>query len=265
MNDLHHRSATSSAEPNESRSCSPLRVGFATSVAEREAVFRLRYDVFTKLGTHVGEGTKGRDCDEFDDDCHHAAVWKDGTLVATCRILPAEGASRVGRYFSSTEFDLSELLRRHTDILEVGRVCVHPDFRASVAIVLLWKSIAELVVRTKAQYLTGCATLFEKSPDRVAAIMELLRERGVVEDLGVSPICRIAKPTSLQNDTNVTWNDLPGLLRSYIQMGGRVLGEPCYDPIFDSAEVLIWVPLASLPKRFSNHLMRDFSERTCQA
>lgn len=232
-----------------------LRIDLASNAEERAATFRLRHDVFMALGADVGRSEAGIDRDAFDDVCQHIAVWDGSRLAATSRVLLPEAARRTGRYFSSTEFDLTELLRKHDNILEIGRVCVHPEYRSSQAVTMMFRFVTWLALHSKVAHLMGCGTLFERRSERVHAIARILRQRGLVDDIGVKPIHSVPCPEAAIAD-DVGWNDVAPLIRAYLLMGGRVLGEPCIDPIFDSAEVLILMPVASLARHFGKSAMQ---------
>jgi putative hemolysin len=240
------------AQPEEGRA---LRIDLATSAEERQATFRLRHEIFTSLGAHVSGAGAGLDQDEFDEVCQHIAVWDGARLAATSRVLLPEAARRMGSYFSATEFDLSALVRKHDDILEIGRVCVHPDYRSSQAVTMMFRFVTWLALRSSVGYLMGCGTLFERRPERVHAITQILRKRGLVDDVGVRPIHSV--PLADAADAgDVGWNDIAPLIRTYLLIGGRVLGEPCIDPIFDSAELLILMPTERLARHFGKAAMQ---------
>ena len=235
-----------------------LRIALVNTPDERTAVCRLRHEVFSPLGAHVGGAQPGVDQDEFDEVCEHVAVWDGQRPAATARVLLPDGAERLGRYFSSTEFDLGPLLSRGDRILEIGRVCVHPDYRSSNAVTLMFRFVSWLAARSNVDYLMGCGTLFERDPARVQAIARLLRGRKVVDDgYGVVPIHRVPESSNLAED--VGWADVAPLIRTYLLLGGRVLGEPCIDPIFDSAELLILMPVARLIRYFGRGVQRSDS------
>jgi len=248
---LKHENSVVEAAPSQFEG---LRIGLVTATDERTAVYRLRHEVFLPMGAHVGGDEPGVDEDEFDDVCEHIAVWDGNRTVATARVLLPEGATRIGRYFSSTEFNLGPLLDKHDRILEIGRVCVHPDYRASNAVAMMFRFVTWLAVRSKVDYLMGCGTLFERDPARITAIAKVLRGRGLVDDCGVVPIHKVPEPTELAKE--VGWGDVAPLIRTYLLLGGRVLGEPCIDPIFDSAEVLILMPVARLSRHFGKTAQR---------
>lgn len=232
-----------------------LRIDLAANAEERQATFRLRHEVFTALGAHVGGAGAGLDQDAFDDVCQHIAVWDGSRLAATSRVLLPADARRMGCYFSSTEFDLTELMRKHDNILEIGRVCVHPRYRSSQAVTMMFRFVTWLALHSRVDYLMGCGTLFEQRPERVHAMTRILRQRGVVDDVGVKPIHAVPRDDAASAGV-VGWNDIAPLIRTYLVMGGRVLGEPCIDPIFDSAELLIWMPVERLARHFGKAAMQ---------
>jgi putative hemolysin len=244
------------AQSDEGRT---LRIDLATNAEERQATFRLRHEVFAALGAHVGHAGAGLDQDEFDDVCQHIAVWDGSRLAATSRVLLPEAVRRMGCYFSSTEFDLTALVSKHGNILEIGRVCVHPDYRSSQAVTMMFHFVTWLALHSKVDYLMGCGTLFERRPERVHAMTQILRKRELVDDVGVKPIHAVP-PAGAADPGDVGWNDIAPLIRTYLMIGGRVLGEPCIDPIFDSAEVLILMPVERLARRFGKAAM-EFGER----
>ena len=81
---------------------------------EIRQALELRYRVFAEgMGADVQGADMGIDKDRFDDICMHLIV-KDNdtdTVVAYSRILTNDLAARAGGFYSSTEFDLSKVLK----------------------------------------------------------------------------------------------------------------------------------------------------------
>lgn len=48
-----------------------------------------------------------------------------------------------------TEFDLSRLAHLRGRMVELGRSCVHPDYRHGGVIMTLWGALADFMVRTR--------------------------------------------------------------------------------------------------------------------
>ena len=71
----------------------------------------------------------------------------------------AKGAARAGGFYSSTEFDLSKVLKPGKTYMEIGRTCVDPDFRTGAAIGYLWGFLAEYMEVNRIDYLMGCCSI----------------------------------------------------------------------------------------------------------
>src|SRR6202008_3183781 len=108
-----------------------LSVALPTNAAERRAAQRLRWQVFAEeLGAKLQSSEPGIDQDIFDPYCEHLIVRDGAEVVGTYRMLPPEGAKRIGLYYSETEFDLIRLRGIRERIVEVGRSCIAPGYRS---------------------------------------------------------------------------------------------------------------------------------------
>ena len=78
-----------------------------------------------------------------------------GTLIGTYRVLPPQAARRAGGLYIDTEFDLAPLsgLRRHA--VELGRSCVHPDWRSCAVIMALWKALLQYMIERRLDTMIG--------------------------------------------------------------------------------------------------------------
>jgi len=141
---------------------SNLTVTLAKSAfAVREAQ-RLCYQVFAEeCGAHLESKTEGIDEDEFDSSCEHLIVRDQETdrVVGTCRILTSWKAKELGRIYSESEFDLTRLRSLVPRVVEVGRSCIHPNYRRGGLITLLWAGLARFMLTGGYEYLMGCASI----------------------------------------------------------------------------------------------------------
>ncbi|MBY0443698.1 MAG: GNAT family N-acetyltransferase, partial [Burkholderiales bacterium] len=104
----------------------------------------LRYRVFVEeMGARIVCREPGIDRDLFDAYCDHLLVQDDetGEVVGTYRILPPHQARKLGSYYADTEFDLTRLAHLREQLVEIGRSCVHPDYRSGATITLLWAGL----------------------------------------------------------------------------------------------------------------------------
>lgn len=81
-------------------------------------------------------GDTGFNFDHFDDLCRYMMVndTNNDKVIATTRILTNENAASAGGFYSETEFYFGEVLAIDKKFIEIGRTCVHTDYRNSPAI-----------------------------------------------------------------------------------------------------------------------------------
>ena len=61
-------------------------------------------------------------------------------------------------FIRKTEFDLSPLKSSGRKLVELGRSCVHPDYRGGAAMFLLWNGLAEFVLERGIEVMFGAAS-----------------------------------------------------------------------------------------------------------
>lgn len=224
-----------------------------------ESAQRLRYQVFSEeYGSDLGAAVPGIDADEFDSLCEHLIVTDENTgeLVATTRVLHHRKAMEAGGFYSEGEFELSSLYKLPGTMAELGRTCVHPDYRNGATISLLWASVAEYLVSRNVDYLIGCASISMSDGGlkawRIARYLQ--REYLAGEEYRVTPLRALPHLTDAISEVHPV--DVPALIRAYMRLGARVCGEPCWDPEFRCADLLVVLNVNNLASRYSRHFMR---------
>src|SRR5262245_32344458 len=129
--------------------------------ADVVAAQRLRFHVFAEeMGARLSTAAEGGDRDGFDAYCDHLLLRERATqaVVGTYRILPDTAAARVGRFYAAAEFDLGRIpaLPR---LAEVGRACIHPDYRTGAALGTLLAGLAGYIRDACYEYVIGCARI----------------------------------------------------------------------------------------------------------
>jgi putative hemolysin len=233
-----------------------LFVELATSAREVREAQSLRYRVFgEEMGAQL-KGVTGVDHDEFDDYCQHLLVREShsGQVVGCTRLLTDANAARLGRFYSECEFELDAITRLKGRRLEVGRTCIAPAFRQGSAIAVLWSGLAGYINLHRFDYLFGCASIPLGEQDiQAAAIMNRLRRQAMSpENLRVTPRTPL-RTTQVADD--ILDAPLPPLLRTYVRLGAKVCGEPCRDPAFGVADVLMLLNVDQLNPSYSRHFL----------
>jgi len=232
-------------------------VELAADAADVRAAQALRYQVFgEEMGAKLKGGEYGLDTDELDPYCQHLLVRESATarVVGCTRILTDEAARQIGRFYSEGEFDLDAIKALPGRVLEVGRTCIAPEYRQGAGIAVLWSGLAAFTNLHGFDYLFGCASLPLGEQDaQAAAIMNRLRRQALAApERQVTPrMPLLAPPVSEQ----VLDAPLPPLVKAYVRLGAKVCGEPCRDPDFGVADVLMLLDMDELSPAYSRHFI----------
>ncbi len=218
--------------------------------AVREAQ-RLRWQVFAEeKGARLSSPEHGYDIDAYDDYCIHILV-RDrirGTVVACARILYDEVARRHQGFYSESEFDLAPILGAPGRTMEMGRTCVHPDYRKTVTIGLLWTGVAQFTDFRNFDRIIGCASIpleGEGQAEAWAATEYLAHRCACPPEFRVrtrKPLPRVASP--------LVEPRIPPLLMAYIRYGALLCSEPYWDEDFGTADLLMMLPAENVGPRY---------------
>jgi putative hemolysin len=241
-------------------------VSWARHLDEIREAQRLRHAVFAgEMGAMLpqAKGLPGHDVDLFDDFCEHLLVRDANTfgVIGTYRVLTPAQARRAGSTYSDTEFDLTRLRLIRERMVELGRSCVHPEYRQGGVIMALWGALAEFMVRNRLDTMIGCASIPMSLPgphgsiDRghaAASIWRKVREHHLASiEFHVRP--RLPLPVERLDDTLDV--DPPALIKGYLRLGAKVLGPPAWDPDFNTADLPMMMRIADLPPRYRKHFL----------
>ena len=250
----HHRHDISAAQTRRATRPS-LSVSLAQNAEEILAAQKLRYQVFAEeLGARLNSRKPGVDEDIFDAFCEHLVVRNDATgeVIGTYRILSPENAKAIGSYYSESEFDLTRLQHLRPRMVEIGRSCVHHDFRTGATIALLWSGLADYMQKGGYDYLVGCASVSMADGGHAAAsLYNQLQEHLSPIEYRVFPRCALPLE-ALKSDVKA---ETPPLIKGYLRAGAFICGEPAWDPDFNTADLPILLPMSRLSDRYSKHFI----------
>jgi L-ornithine Nalpha-acyltransferase len=248
-----------------------LGVRMAESPAEIDAAEALRFRVFyQEMGAHPDAVTLAtqRDRDEFDAVADHLLVLDHdrgsgaAAVVGTYRLIRRGAAARLGRFYSAAEYDITPLLGLPGQILELGRSCVHADYRTRGTLQLLWRGIAAYVFKHRIDVMFGCASLPGTDLDALAPMLTYLhanhlappelRPRALAHRH--IPMDRL-DPAAL--DMRAVLNELPPLVKGYLRLGGFVGEGAVLDPQFNTTDVCVVVKTDLVTDKYHRHYERD--------
>lgn len=225
-----------------------FRVETARTSNQLLKVLELRHEVFVE----EWQGRRafhGLDVDQYDFSADHLMIIDKniGEVVGTYRLLSSHFTRD---FYSASEFEMSEFLRTPAVKLELGRACVHPEYRNGQAIEMLWKGLTRYIARTRTEFLFGCSSVKSMRADVVDQIVDLLRASDQwSDDFAIRPTAdyrfphhAVAAPAG-KLSTAERRQLLPPLLRSYLAAGAKVYGAPALDLDFgctDMFTILDW-------------------------
>lgn len=244
-------------------------IKFAETGEEIEAAMRLRYEVFNlEQGKGLDSANLNQiDQDEFDEHCLQLVIVEKKTsrIVGTYRVhLGIVAKTELGLY-SSREYNIEGIDDIIDEVIEVGRSCVHPDFRNGSVIGLLWSGISATLVRSGLRYLLGCVSLETVDPDVGWALYEYFKSREkLCSTLKATPVPGFELPApdpkkveEFLGDKKVAlMKNIPPLFKGYLRLGVGVCGEPLLDEEFGSIDFLILLDLQKLPEKYYKHFFK---------
>lgn len=236
-----------------------FRVRLARSAEDVRAVKRLRYDVFVReLGASgpLVDHAAGLEQDGFDAYADQMLVFDDKTdrLAGVYRLLRSDQAVQAGGFYSEQEYDLSVLKTCGKHLLELGRSCVHPDYRGTSAMFHLWSGLAAYVADHQIDVLFGVASFPGTDLDSLAPALSLLHHSHLAPpELRVRARREQFQPMNLLSadsiDRRRVMINMPTLIKAYLRLGG-VVGEGAFvDHAFNTTDVCLILPSAQMNQR----------------
>ncbi len=242
---------------------------FSVKIAENDteikAAQRLRFEVFN---VEMNEGLSsswetGLDQDQYDKHADHLLVIDRATdnVVGTYRMLKKSVANSNGGFYSEGEFDLMNLKKLPSEILEMGRSCVHKEYRSNGVINLLWAGIAKYLELSNASYLFGCASLHTHDSEEISEIYSYLKSRYFSEEkYRVYPLQKCIVPglkdDIVVKDSRSILKKIPPLVKGYFRLGALVCGDPALDTEFGTTDFFILLPTDQITRRYQNHYQK---------
>lgn len=200
-------------------------------------------------------GLVQRDADAFDASCLHLLVEEaeTGQLVSCCRLSLLRDRTALLRSYTGTRYDLSRLTLGEGSVMELGRFCIHPDWRDADILRLAWGALTQLVDEEGVGLLLGCSSFAGVDPGPYAHALAQLSlrhqppggqvvspqtaERRMLRDLDLPP----------SPDPKLAALQMPALLRTYLMMGGWVGDHLVVDRALNTQHIFTAVDIAAIP------------------
>ncbi|MFV2034351.1 MAG: GNAT family N-acetyltransferase [Halocynthiibacter sp.] len=241
-----------------------FEIRLARSEEDLISAQRLRYAVFVaELG---GDGPlvdhqAGLEKDTYDPYYdhlvlidHRRATAPPDHVVGVYRLKLSGQGDKLGRFYSEDEYDLAALHQSGRKLLELGRSCLHRDYRGGTAMYHLWNGLGEYVLKHGVEVLFGVASFHGTD---IAAIKEPLsylhHHHLAPQELRVRAQEAHFQTMDLMPgelvDRRRAMFATPALIKAYLRMGGFV-GEGAYiDRDFNTTDVFLLMDTARMNPR----------------
>jgi putative hemolysin len=236
-----------------------LDLRLAQSPADIRAAQALRYRVFVQeLGADgpLVDHARGLEADPFDAFGDHLMLSDparpaDDRVIGVYRLMRADQARAAGRFYSEAEYDISVLRNSGRRLLELGRSCLHPDYRGGTAMFDLWQGLAAYVADHAIEVLFGVASFHGTDIAALAPSLSLLHQNHLAPpELRVRALPEHFQPMDLLPaaaiDRRKATIAMPALIKAYLRLGGMV-GEGAFvDHAFNTTDVCLLMDTARM-------------------
>ena len=236
----------------------------ANSTNELKAALKLRYDVF--IEELLNKTTKiGLDIDSFDRRCDHLLIIdrRNNLLIGTYRL---QSSLHTKKWYTATEFHMKEINKLPGNKLELGRACVHKDYRNGLTIALLWEGIHAYMLASKTKYMFGCSSIKTMDKDEIKSIYFYLKQNGhITDDHKVRPKGKfkvpglhrfVRKNPHIHGEISFSEfkDKIPTLLQTYLKVGAKVCGIPAIDRSFKCIDFLTLLDVDNIEKAYTRKM-----------
>jgi putative hemolysin len=246
-----------------------LEVRLAENSIEIDAAQALRYKVFfEEMKAVASENQKKlkRDIDIYDHFFDHILVIDHNIsgkihkkVVGTYRL---NRGLKKNKFYTSNEFDISKLIKHRGDILELGRSCVDIDYRNGNTMQMLWRFIAQYVIKYNIDIMFGCASFPGVDYISYKKTFSYMYNKYLAPD-HIRPVALDEKYIPLNNNNincDMTFKEfltsIPPLIKGYIRLGAFIGDGAVIDREFNTVDICIVLPTSKVSARYMDHYER---------
>lgn len=243
----------------------------ARDARDLRAAQRLRYAVFVEeLGADgpLVDHADRLERDEFDtlfdhllliDTRRDPATLED--VVGVYRLLRSDALPEGRRFYSEAEYDLGPLRASGRRLMELGRSCVHPDYRGGTGLMHLWNGLADYVLEHGVEVMFGTASFHGTDAGALAQPLSWLWQNHLAPEalrVRARPEHRIEMnrlpPETI--DRRAAMAAMPPLIKAYLRLGGFVGDGAWLDAAFNTIDVCLVMDTARMSAKHREYYVR---------
>lgn len=239
---------------------------------ERRQVRQLRYDVFVEEeGASATDEQRNlrEEYDSFDRYAEYLAVFHNGKIVGTYRIIDRNAAEKMDGFYTESEFNISKIKKVDGNIAEMSRACVNREYRDNALVMrLLWAGLGEYIVRRKIAILFGVASWVGTKPvESAQAISYLyynhlsplgLRATVLSENFAPDVNPKLSRMNILPRefvDESDARRQMTPLIKGYLRLGATFGRGVFIDKSFNTYDVFVMVQTKKIDAAYQKHFL----------
>lgn len=236
------------------------QVKTVTTKAELKEVLELRFEVFYREFAGPGAGNRFAtlDIDSHDFLCDHLIVkdQRSQKIIACYRLLSSKYKPSHKKFYSQSEFIMDEFLNTTENLLELGRACVHKDYRKGTVIVLLWRGLIDYALKCETRYLFGCSSIGRSQFAHVPEILsEIEKQEAYIKEWNIGIVEKYKFDLEKLNSTlSEQPKSMNSLMQLYINAGAKVSSSMAFDDDMHCLDLLTILDMNILPDSFTRNL-----------
>ena len=241
-------------------------IKIAESNFEIKKAQSLRYKIFFKEKKIKKKSFKfllQRDYDFYDKISDHLIIIDNNreirdNVIGTYRLLRGNCAKLYRGFYTEQEFDISNLKKNFSskDILELGRSCVHPEYRSGIILKLLWQGISKYIKICKIKILMGCASFSGTNPSKFKDEFSFLyRSYRLPKNYNVKSLQDNEILFGKNIEQSTILNRLPPLIKGYLRAGGMVSENFYIDKEFETIDYCVIMLTEKIVSRYQNKFL----------
>jgi len=242
-------------------------IKLAENQEEIEAGLHLRYKVYCQeIGAVILDKylEKEIEFDDLDQYCDHLILIDNSVegqlkdkVVGYYRLIQKEAADKVGGFYSTHEFDISDFLNNYKGkVLELGRTCVLPKYRNSATMNLLWKGVAKYIEENNIDAMFGCVSAPGLDCSAYKEGFSFLYHNysldySITAKDGVS--MNMMKNEDI--DPKQAIKNLPPLIKGYLKVNAKFGQEAFVDYDYNLTDIFVMADIKNADEKYKKHYL----------
>lgn len=229
-----------------------FRITTACCSEDLRKILKLRHQIFVK-DLNRKDQVLEVDFDRYDLLADHIMIVDKTTnqVIGTYRILSTQFTNK---FYSENEFKIHEIHDLPDHKIELGRACIHKDYRKGFTLHLIWQALAHYMKLVDARYAFGCSSVFTDDHDTLSEILNSFQKEEWGDDLNIQPTAKYRFPLPFNIQSGKDFRDMqdliPPLLKTYLKAGAKIYGQPAWDRDFRCADIFTVLDVQKMTPKY---------------